>query len=255
MFENLLNKKRREPRRIVLAGHSHIFALTGQHYSEVPDLRPLEGVEGVSMLLGPWPRGLDYWQALGAAAPGADVALIWGGNEHNVCYFFQADHAFDFLSKQVGQLIPSFQLVPKNMIRRRFMDVGISDLEKLLPRLVEVGSRRIAVLGTPPPKRDNEILRTMLVVEPFFAEMAAYLGFSIETVPITAPHVRLKLWFLLQEMLAEQAKKVSATFVPVPREAQDEDGFLKREFWTQDVTHANEAYGRLMFAAMLAAFD
>jgi hypothetical protein len=241
--------------RIILAGHSHIFALSGPLYSEVPGLVGLCEQPEVRVLTGGWPRGDDYWQALVDAVPGADVALVWGGNEHNVCYFFEADHAFDFVSKQVGSLLPSFQIVPKTQIRRRLTNAGVGQLGDVLTRLRAAGVRRLVVLGTPPPKRDNDALRALLASEPFFVEMADHLGHSVDTVPITAPRVRLKLWYLLQEMLAEHARAASAVFVPVPSETQDDDGFLRPEMWAPDVTHANEVFGRLMFQAMLAAFE
>lgn len=256
MSDSLPENSRRRSRRLVLAGHSHIVALTGPQQTNVPMLRPVAENGDVAVLESDWPRTDAYWDALTECSFGADVALIWGGNEHNICYFFQADHAFDFLSKNVNRLIPSFQVVPKATIRRRFLDAGLTQLSRVMDRLsADGGDRRIAILGTPPPKRDNDALRAMLTEEPFFVEQAAFLGHTVETIPITAPHVRLKLWYLLQEMLADQARRVGAAFVPIPSGAQDEDGFLKPEYWTRDVTHANADYGRLMFEAMLAAFD
>ncbi len=56
--------------------------------------------------------------------------------------------------------------------------------------------------------------------------MGGQLGQSIEDIKITDPHVRLKMWFLLQDMIAEIAHRHGARFIPVPRELQDEEGFL-----------------------------
>jgi hypothetical protein len=43
-------------------------------------------------------------------------------------------------------------------------------------------------------------------------------------------------------------------FIPVPKEVQDADGFLKRGFW-QDVTHANKTCRNVMHETVLRAFE
>ena len=55
-------------------------------------------------------------------------------------------------------------------------------------------------------------------------------------------------------MLAEEARSRGLMFIPVPKEVQDADGFLKREFWASDVTHANEAYGNVIYETVVQAF-
>jgi hypothetical protein len=110
---------------------------------------------------------------------------------------------------------------------------------------------KLALLGTPPPKKDNEKLRGLLTREPVFVAIAAAHNATPETIEITDPYVRLKLWYLLQDMFREAAAKFGGVYVPVPAETQDRDGFLREEFWAADVTHANSDYGRLMLAKTL----
>ena len=55
-------------------------------------------------------------------------------------------------------------------------------------------------------------------------------------------------------MLAEKARTRGLMFIPVPKEVQDADGFLKREFWASDATHANEAYGDVIYETVVRAF-
>ena len=76
-------------------------------------------------------------------------------------------------------------------------------------------------------------------------------GEDLDTVKITPPHVRLKLWYLLQEMLEESAHEVGGKFIPVLAEAQDEAGYLRPEYWYHDVTHANRLYGGLMLRRVI----
>lgn len=198
---------------------------------------------------------MAYWDGLAELAIGADVGIVWNGNEHNVLYFFEAEAPFDFLSEHVRKMNPSAQMKSKTAIRDSFQQFGFDKLDAVLKRLATAGVNRIALIGTPPPKGDDEALRVLLQNETFFVDRVAQLGQSLETVPITDPYVRLKLWYLLQDMKAEVARTRGLMFIPVPKEVQDADGFLKREYWASDVTHANPAYGNVMYEAVLRAFE
>jgi hypothetical protein len=234
--------------KVILAGHSHLTALTVNHVKHPPALRKRDNLH---VLEGTWPRDEAYWRALADHAAGADLVIIWGGNEHNVGYFFQAAFAFDFLSNQVKRLIPSFQIVSQSRIKRRFNEIDLDELNGVLAMLNEREPASVTLLGTPPPKKDNEALRKLLAQEPYFCHWAAQLGQSIEDIKITDPHVRLKLWFLLQDMIADIARRHGARFLPVPSELQDEEGFLLEQYWHPDVTHANAAYGEIVLKQAL----
>ena len=156
-------------------------------------------------MAGPWPPDMTYWDALADLGMGADVGIIWGGDEHNILYFFEAETRFDFLSPHVRKMNPSAQIMSRAAIRDRFQQ-SFNDLDLVLERLATGGVNRIALIGTPPPKGDNEALRAFAQTEEFFVEAAAQLGQSVETLPIIDPYVRLKLWYLLQDMLAEEAR-------------------------------------------------
>lgn len=228
-----------------------MVALTGDRHCEPPEVHQADTNPAAEALYGTWPRTAPYWDALVQAAPGRDVVLVWGGNEHNMAYFFQAAYEFDFLSKQVKKLIPGYQIMPQGRIRQRFLDLGIADLGPMLERLRAAGAASVRVLGTPPPKRDNEALRAMLESEPFFVAWAGQIGQDLANIHITLPHIRLKLWFLLQDLIAGIAAKANVPFLPVPAEAQDDEGFLRTDYWHPDVTHANHEYGALMLRKVL----
>jgi DNA-binding HxlR family transcriptional regulator len=236
---------------LILAGHSHLSALTINHLKVPPELSAVTHRENLHVLEGGWPRDEAYWQALVEHAADADIALVWGGNEHNVGFFFQAAFAFDFLSNKVKKLIPSFQIVSQSKIKRRYNEISLDELDEVLKALRERGARSVTLVGTPPPKRDNEMLRKLLEKEPYFCDWAAQLGQSTDEIKITEPHIRLKLWYLLQEMIAEIGRRHGARFIPVASELQDEDGFLLEQYSFPDVTHANAAYGEVMLRKVL----
>jgi hypothetical protein len=212
--------------------------------------------DGTLIMSGPFPRDETYWDTLADLGIGADVGIIWGGNEHDVCYLFESGMRFDFLSEHVRKMNPSAQIISRVAIRDRLQQTSFNDLDLVLKRLTTGGVNRIALIGTPPPKDDHKARRAFLRQpgEAHFVNRAAQLGLSVETISITDPYVRLKLWYLLQDMLAEEARTRGLMFIPVPKEVQDADGFLKREFWASDVTHANEAYGNVIYETVVRAF-
>ena len=88
-------------------------------------------------------------------------------------------------------------------------------------------------------------MKELLPQEPHFVEWAKQMG-GVESAAITDPYVRLKLWHVLQDLIAEAATRHGACFIPVPDGLKDKEGFLKPEHWANDVTHANEVYGEIM---------
>ncbi|MBY6243311.1 hypothetical protein [Methylosinus sp. Sm6] len=237
--------------KVILAGHSHLTALTVNHVKNPPALRALRQHGNLHVLEGTWPRDPAYWRALADHAAGAHVVIVWGGNEHNVSFFFQAAFAFDFLSNKVKRLVPSFQIVSQSRIRRRFNEIDLFELDRVLPILNARMPASVTLVGTPPPKKDTEALRKLLEREPYFCDWAAQLGQSVAEIKITEPHIRLKMWFLLQDMIAEISERYGARFIPVPSELQDEDGYLLEQYWHPDVTHANAAYGAIVLRKVL----
>lgn len=210
-----------------------------------PQLQAATAFPDVYALRGAWPRGDAYWQALEDNAKDARLAIVWRGNEHNEYFFFQSNQPFDLYSTDVNQIMSTFRIVPQRMIRQKFKP-HLDELAALLARLQAQSPEKLAVVGTPPPKSDDEALRSLFATEPHFVLWANYLGKTLEEVKITPPKIRLKLWYILQTMLRDAAEAGGARFIAVPAEAQDEDGFLKPEFWHQDVTHGNVAYGQIM---------
>ncbi|SRR5579884_494268 len=236
---------------ILVAGHSHMCALVGDLHTVETRLHPVADHPNVFALHAPWPRQDEYWQHLKASAAGMRIALIWNGNEHNIHYFFLDQRPFDFVSRHVNKLVPTFSLIPQRRIRQKFREASVDELAAILADLAAGPAKSINVVGTPPPKKDNEELRKILRNEPVLVNWAEFVGQSLDEIKITPPYVRLKLWFLLQEMVADAARQIGAKFIPVPQEVQDEDGFLKPEYWHPDVTHANRLYGDVMLRRII----
>jgi hypothetical protein len=222
--------------------------MVGDRYEENPTQRGLAGQEDVAVLDGRWPRDEAYWTHLAEVATGKRIGLIWGGNEHNSVYFFQAAYEFDFASRHVSGVLGGAQFITQRTIKQRFQKLSLDDMDATLSKIAAAKPERLALLGTPPPKKDNEKLRAMLEREPALVAWAKQINAPLETIGITDPFVRLKLWYLLQDMFKEAAGRYGAAFIAIPPEVQDAEGFLREELWAPDVTHANADYGRIMLA-------
>jgi hypothetical protein len=199
---------------------------------------------------GPLPRDLAYWGDVLRFAEGRSLAICFQGNQH-AWFLFAPSPRFDFVlaSRPDLPVDAEADLLPESMIRE-FFRPSLAILEGVLGREAD-GAERTYVLGTPPPKNDDALIKSYIRDEPGLLSVAAAKGCSLADPQLTAPIVRLKLWSVLQDVMEELAAAKGACFIRVPPETQDDLGFLRREFWEPDVTHANPGYGRLMLGRLL----
>src|SRR4029078_4023590 len=97
-------------------------------------------------------------------------------------------------------------------------------------------------LAAPPIKADEAWI---------YANSNKYRGNIVRDVGLTPAPVRAKLWRLEMDAIRTVVAKWGIGFVPVPLDSLDADGFLRRDFYGQDVTHANSDYGRLVLRDLL----
>jgi hypothetical protein len=248
-------------RPVILAGHSHVYSMVGFESQSAGFQAPLEfrvdpvrETSRLNVCLGPWPRTAEYWDYLCSLArtPGEfSIAISLLGNHHLARFLIRPATPFDFCSTEFPTLPidSSTQLVPETLVEAVFS----SDYESFRPVIRELvaAKRRIILLGTPPPKFDDGFLRNAISNEEHFMLVCQAMGVSFDRVEFTAPIVRLKLWGLLQALTRRIAVEEGAEFLPVPEMAREEDGSLRREFWSADCTHANCKYGRLVLTHLL----
>ncbi|MGH7026717.1 hypothetical protein [Brevundimonas sp.] len=171
------------------------------------------------------------------SARNAVLVSTHGGNQFNAFGMIQHPDPFDFHDPDIKteSLISGRRVVPVRVLEaafRRF--VGGRDVE-LLKRYRKAGEGRVFVLAPPPPKEDDEFVRTKS--ETLFREN------GIDELGVTPAIVRLKLWAL-------QVRVMRSVFVPMkidvllpPGDTVTRDGYLAPEFYGKDATHANTAYG------------
>ena len=233
--------------QLLILGNSHVNSYGG-HMGRSPDdyeMNPIDEGRGFWRIGGNW-DSVGYWDAAVELAKTYPIAVCLQGNQH-VYHFMFVDKPFDFVVAAHPGLVvdPGVELVPELQVREVFQP-SMNQLEMALTPMLDTGARPI-VLGTPPPKGDNEAIRRgMQVHADIFAKIASDLCLDPEKAQLAPAHLRLKLWWLLQQMMAETAERLAVEFWPVSASAMTEEGYLRPEYWGGDATHTNAAYGALM---------
>jgi hypothetical protein len=232
---------------ILACGHSHRLAMMAAICEQEidPAIRAAVLAHGTP---GPKPADEMYWGTVLETPGNLPLAVLWEGNVHNRFLFkpaegFRLAYKNSLLSSDDRELIVAIE-----MVRASFMFM-MGKLDLILHRIKK--QRKLLVVGTPPPKQERWI-RNGLVQEPGYVERAAQQGFDIETIPITPLALRIQLWGITQDMLAESAVRFGVEFVPVPDSVKDADGALRDELCMPDATHANARYGALMWKEIYA---
>jgi hypothetical protein len=240
------------PATAVVAGHSHTVCF-GIPFSpdqrwRLIELSPDPKIYGLQ-----WPRPRphprDFIHEIARLSKGKRLFLLWGGNEHLAQFLLASSPLFDFVSSELPHL-PLHKdavVLPESLVATSFEQCANS-LNSTIDLLRQGGITHVSLLGSPPPKGDDEKLRPLLNASPAFKKQVEAKGAECETIPLTPPQVRLKLWALHQKVAREVAARKHIHFIAPPIEAQDQHGFLKEELWAPDATHANRAYGALYLA-------
>lgn len=168
------------------------------------------------------------------------LGVVWQGNQHNRYFLFDFEEPIRLHDHgDVGAVVPTSMI--SALWQPSFGEIDAA--------VASARADRVVLLGTPPPKAD-EAVRAGLAREPVLLRAIAAAGESADTIPITPAAVRVGLWNILQDDLEAQASRIGAVFVPVPATAQTAEGCLKPEYSLDDATHANGAFGALMFNEM-----
>lgn len=234
----------------IIAGDSHITCfgvpqtLRDGKTRLVPNAHGDDRFEGVS---GRWPRDEAFFDALGKLAQGRTLVLSWKGSQHNPWFLLRAGRAIDFVLAEAPDLPldETAEIVPDRAIEARFANESRS-LEATVSRLRAAGVARIALVASPPPRRDMERLRLLEFPDQRnFAAIAAKLGLDLATVPFASPTFMYKAWRVAQRQVADVAARTSVEYFGVPQDLCC-DGYLRDEYAAEDWTHGNEAYGARM---------
>jgi hypothetical protein len=182
----------------------------------------------------------EYWRWLHETTVDELIAVMWNGNQHHASFLIQPEPPIAVWGdERSSHHLTGSMFVPRAMLEALWAPT-VAQLRFALDLMSP--DRRVVLLGTPPPKRQADVIAN-LSTEVWFEEGAREMGVAIGDLPVTGEFERLVMWQVLQRMLETIAAEYSIPFVPSPAKAADSDGYLLRSFSDRDATHANAAYG------------
>lgn len=248
-----------QEKTLLIAGHSHVSALINRPLKRDADPRPyLCTIEHSSNLLqgltGEWPRTKNYWDELVRHGKDKIVVLLWKGNSHLSHYLIAPRHPIDLVAS-ADQNLPinnNAALIPETALIELFTKTSEIDLlVSLVADLKKVNSIPI-LCCSPPPKEDDGFIRANLHREPTFIRQCKVLGIEPNAVKFSPPLLRYKLWCVLQTTYRKIANRLGIPFFPAPATVKDLNGFLPRNMYSNDSTHANAVYGEIIKDELVA---
>ncbi|MCF8186170.1 MAG: hypothetical protein K9J28_05055 [Sulfuritalea sp.] len=167
-----------------------------------------------------------------------------GGNQHQVVSLMQHPIPFDIFSPSgVGDCKSSIHIIPYVTLFD-FFESGIrfGDWARL-SKVCNIAQCRVCHIVPPPPKEDKEhILKR---------HETHFVKAGLAEKGVTSAALRLKIWLLQVEVLKKLAKEYDVQLVMPPNESLDPNGFLSNEYYANDATHANSAYGELVLQKLV----
>ena len=231
---------------VIVGGDSHMLAF--RYAVPLLDEATRARVAVFDVREAPVPANLheDYWPRL-AEERGRTTAVVWGGNQHAVTLMLTAD-PLTVVSPHAATPPPvRGTVVPYRMVMALW-EPSLAGLREFLASHPDPAS--VVVVGTPPPKPDAQV-RAGIAVEPYFVELLAAAGFTPATAPVTDTATRVASWDALQDAMRGIAADAGAGFLEVSPDARTGEGTLRPEYCEADATHANPAYGALMWHYLL----
>lgn len=229
-----------DPRRhqAVLIGHSHSEAIFA-----AANARGLD-VAGYNFWLAPQPAvteaGLHpHLQSVLRQGP---VFSAVGGAVYVMVGLVQHPEPFDFVLPERPDLpfIEGARPLPVAAVEDAMLD-QLDHYHRILGFMRAGADGPMRHFEAPPPAADN----AMVLAD------VPWMFFPNLTREVSPPWLRWKLWRLESALTRAFCAQRDIEFVPCPAVAQDEDGFLRSDYY-RDATHANDAYGVLV-AEQLAA--
>lgn len=167
-----------------------------------------------------------------------DIVLsMIGGNQHAVFSTIQHPQPFDFFAP--GEVAPSPQfagsIVPYRALEHAFTNGLKRGDGQSLTALRNATVARVVHIISPPPKQDNAHIQQYH--ETHFAND------GLASRGVSPPELRLKFWKLQTRVLESLCCGIGIEVMMPPARTIDDDGFLRREYYAQDATHANWRYG------------
>jgi hypothetical protein len=176
-----------------------------------------------------------------ALSPQDIVISTIGGNQHQVVSLIQHPISFDIMLKGDAPepVAENDYVIPYAQIREYFENGLRGKDGRRLQALKNSGTCRVFHLVPPPPKEDEaHILKK---------QETAFVEAGLKEKGISPAALRLKIWRLQVQVLQQLTAEWDVGLLTNPDGTRCSKGFLHPDYYAQDATHANAAYGELVF--------
>jgi hypothetical protein len=231
-------------KKVLVVGDSHTYALAKAQEARAGRQPKSDDVQfDINCLAkrkGTISRGdLEVADALERAArlqPDDVMVISIAGTLHNVLGLLEHDKPFDVFTRgdESMTLAEGRVVVPENALWDMLKGAMVN---KKIVALRNKARCHVCHLATPPPKEDGGFIMALT---------ARYRDRLVAEAGLNPAAIRLKLWKLEMRVLAHLCAGWTMHLMLPPVEAQTPEGFLKPEYYANDATHANAAYGELV---------
>lgn len=167
------------------------------------------------------------------------LVSVIGGNQHAVFSTIQHPQRFDFmLPGEATPVARKSELVPFQTLYPYFRTALREGDGKTIAAFREATKARMIHLRAPPPKRKNHWIEAY--------HDTLFVGEGLGRRGVSTPELRMKFWRLQNRAIGEICAAIDVEVLDIPPEAADPDGFLDRQYYAGDATHANRQYGELV---------
>lgn len=159
------------------------------------------------------------------------------GSQYNIFGLVKHQQPFDFyLSDEPGLPIDEdAELLPLSLVTAVFKR-DLRATFNILNTIKKISRIKTYFLESPPPVPSEDHIR----------KHPSSFREKINNNGVSSAVFRYKLWRLQAKLVWEHCVNLDLDYIPTPKDAQDEQGFLREPYWNIDPTHGNTAYGALV---------
>lgn len=182
----------------------------------------------------------DALAALATSGPNDILIAAVGGNQYNSLGLLEHPEPYDFMvaPADAETLTPGARIIPVRQVEAAFETFLSGWVATTVAALRGAHKGRAYYMETPPPKADADYIR---------ANAEAYFRTDgVVAVNVSPAPFRRRLWQVQSRMTERLCDSLDMAFVRAPRGGFDAEGYMARECYGSDATHANAAYGELV---------
>jgi hypothetical protein len=215
--------------RRTAAGRGKLEFVVGRFAREKPNGTKIRGVT------------LDEAVAtLKTAGPKDILVAVVGGNQYNSLGLLEHPEPYDFMvtPADAKTLTPQARIIPVRQVEAAFETFLSGWVATTVATLRGAFKGKAYYLETPPPKADADYIRAN--AEAYF-RTDGVVALNVSPAPF-----RRRLWQVQSRMTERLCESLDLGFVRAPRGGFDAEGYMARECYGGDATHASAAYGELV---------